>query len=783
MKSGSAIDGAPRGTALARFRGRIEGIVQGVGFRPFVHGLATRLGLSGWVRNDPRGVDLEVEGARAALEEFRRRVVAEPPPLAVVASARWEEIEPLGESSGFAILQSASGDRTAWISPDVAVCDDCLREMRDPSDRRYRYPFINCTNCGPRYTILVEIPYDRDRTTMRVFRMCERCRAEYEDPRDRRFHAQPISCWDCGPRLALLDSSGRALDAEDPVREAARLLVEGRILALRGLGGFHLACDARNEDAVRTLRRRKSREEKPFAVMVGSVAEARYIAEISEAEESLLTSRERPIVLLKKLRGEERLAGSIAPRSRFHGVMLAYTPLHFLLIEEARAPLVMTSGNVTDEPIATGNEEALSRLAGIADFFLVHDREIHIRTDDSVARVSGADTRLLRRSRGYVPRPVGLPIRVTEPVLAVGAELKNAIALARAGASDPSRGEAFLSHHIGDLKTPAAFGAFRQAISHLSRVLEIEPRIVACDLHPDYLSTRWAREESSLPAIEVQHHHAHAAACLAENGRAGPVLALTLDGVGLGPDGTIWGCELLVAEFAGARRLARLEHVRMPGGDAASAEPRRMAAAWASSIWGEDFERRVVRLFEFCTREEAAFWAEMARRGVNSPLASSAGRLFDAAACIAGLRGRNAYEGQAACELEGVADASERSAYPCRVEREGELFVIRGSDLLEALAEDVLRGSETGTVAARFHNGLAEGLLRSAELAREATGLRTVALSGGVFQNALLSERLSERLLRAGFEVLAHRLVPANDGGLALGQAAVAAARLLGGRA
>ncbi|MHC5057142.1 MAG: carbamoyltransferase HypF, partial [Planctomycetota bacterium] len=574
-----------------RLHSRIEGIVQGVGFRPHVHGLATRLGLSGWVRNDPTGVDLEVEGTRDRVEEFRAALEGAPPPLAVISSSRWDEVEP-EEGSGFSIVASeGAGAASAWISPDVAVCADCLREMADPADRRYRYPFISCTNCGPRYTILLDLPYDRARTTMRVFPMCDACRAEYEDPTDRRFHAQPVACAECGPRVWLADASGAEVECAEPIAEAAKLLRDGRIIAARGLGGFHLATDARSEEAVRRLRARKCREEKPLAAMVAGLDEARALAEVSDAEAALLDSIQKPIVLLRKRVGKREgapgdtalsVAPSVAPRNHFIGLMLPYTPLHALLLDAARIPLVMTSGNLTDEPIATGNEEAVSRLgreAGIADAFLLHDRDIHIRTDDSVARVVMDVPRVVRRSRGYVPRPVAMPVVMTdkapEPILAVGAELKSAIALARGR-------DVFLSHHIGDLKTPAAYGAFRQATDHLARVLEIAPRAVAADMHPDYLSTRWAREESGLPLIEIQHHHAHIAACLAENGSRGPAIGLALDGIGYGPDGTVWGGEVLVADLIDFKRAGHLEPVRMPGGDAASEEPRRMAAAYAA---------------------------------------------------------------------------------------------------------------------------------------------------------------------------------------------------------
>lgn len=767
------------GPARVRFRFHVDGIVQGVGFRPFVYGLAAGLGLSGWVRNDSRGVDIEAEGKPAALDEFRRALREDAPPLAVVSSFKSEEIEPCGHERFVIVESEASGGKSAWISPDVSICDDCLRELLDPNDRRHRYPFINCTNCGPRYTILTELPYDRKRTTMRVFPMCERCRAEYENPLDRRFHAQPVACWDCGPRCRLAGAGGETLQTGEPITKAAALLRQGKTVAVKGLGGFHLAVDARSDEAVGRLRRRKAREEKPLAVMARSLEEIKGLASVSDEEARLLLSPQRPVVLVRKrvLAGaresrDEGLATSVAPRNRFYGLMLPYTPLHVLLLKEFGGPLVMTSGNLADEPIATGNEEALSRLAGLADLFLLHDRGIHMRTDDSVARIAASRPLLVRRSRGYAPAPVRLPTAGGE-ILAVGAELKNTVGLLRGR-------EAFLSQHIGDLKNPAAFGFLRQAVRHISKVLDIRPGLVACDMHPDYLSTRYAREETGLPVVEVQHHHAHVASCLAENGRTGPAIGIAFDGAGLGPDGTVWGGEVLLAELKGSRRLGAVEEIALPGGDAAAEEPRRPAAVWAWKLFGEGFLDKDLGLFEFASREEVALWIEMARRGVNSPRATSVGRLFDAASCLLGLRGVNAYEGQAACELEGTADPEESAAYPCPVRKENGLLRLGTSSLLRALVEERARGESFEKIAARFHNGLAGGIVKVCKAVRDGTGVGLVALSGGVFQNALLLERAVAGLLEDGFEVLTHRLVPPNDGGISLGQLAVAAARGVG---
>jgi hydrogenase maturation protein HypF len=744
---------------------RVSGIVQGVGMRPFVYSLAERHGVSGWVLNDSRGVEIEAEGADGSVERFVRALSEEAPPLARITDVAASEIEPTGEV-GFEIRTSASGEsRRTLVSPDCSVCEDCLREMRDPADRRSGYPFINCTNCGPRYTIIRDVPYDREKTTMASFEMCPDCRAEYEDPRDRRFHAQPVACARCGPKVWLADASGRPVETDDPMARAADALGRGLVVAVKGLGGFHLACDATNEEAVRRLRARKAREEKPLAVMCPDLAAAGRLCEISPGEEALLSSIERPIVLMRK-RSAEVLAESVAPRNPYLGVMLPYTPLHYLLMEHGPGVLVMTSGNVTDEPICHENEDAVRRLSGIADLFLLHDREIHIRTDDSVTRVLAGAPRPVRRARGYVPRPVFLEMDCP-PVLALGPELKNTICLVRGR-------EAFLSHHIGDLKNAAALASLKQAVGHLEGILEVEPGRAACDLHPAYMSTRHAFE-LGLPVTAVQHHHAHIASCLAENGRRGPVIGVALDGTGHGADGAVWGGEFLVADLEGHRRAGHIEYVPLPGGDRAAEEPARMALAYLYAIHGAAAAELDLPVIERMGRGKARTLCQMMEKGANSPPTSSAGRLFDAAAALAGLRDRMSYEGQAAMELEGAADPDEDGSWPCRVvERDGVLVVL-AKDIVAALVGDLARGAGAEALAARFHNSVLDMVVDVVKRLRERTGLAEVALSGGCWQNARLLAGAVERLGAEGFAVLTHTQVPANDGGVSLGQAVVCA--------
>jgi hydrogenase maturation protein HypF len=779
-------------TAVIRTAIRVEGIVQGVGFRPFVYTLATGLGLAGHVGNDTDGVFVEVEGAPAAVSEFLVLLEREAPPLARIERITTAPLPPSGSAS-FAIAASGSaGPRRTLVSADIATCADCLRELADPADRRYRYPFINCTNCRPRFTIVRNVPYDRPLTTMAGFAMCERCAAEYHDPADRRFHAQPTCCPACGPRLALIDQAGNQLTANqpahplaadqagnsltvgparppwpaDPLAGAADLLARGRVLAVKGLGGYHLAADAGCETAVAALRARKHREDKPFAVLVADLAGARLLAEVDEAAADLLTSASRPIVLLPRRAGAP-VAQATAPGNRQLGIMLPYTPLHHLLIGALARPMVLTSGNISDEPIAYDDADALARLGGIADAFLTHDRAIHIRTDDSVARVFRGRPMLTRRSRGYVPEPVTVNDEFPRPVLACGAELKNTFCLAKGR-------HAFVSHHIGDLENAETLRSFTEGIEHFRRLFDVDPQVVAYDLHPDYLSTKYALDLDGVDLQDVQHHHAHIASCLADNRAEGPVIGVAFDGTGYGPDGTIWGGEFLIADLATFERGGHLEPVPMPGGAAAIKQPWRMAAAYLDAAYdGVPPDGLGV------VQRNEARWAPvvaMATRGINSPVTSSAGRLFDAVAALLGVRDAINYEGQAAVELEQLADPGERGSYRARVEHQTP-FGISGCDLVRAAAGDIAAGVPREIVAARFHHGVAALIEDGCLLLRERHGLGTVALSGGVFQNLLLLHATAARLEARGFRVLVHSRVPCNDGGISLGQAVVAGAR------
>jgi hydrogenase maturation protein HypF len=784
MTAGTGMAGTGM-TEPVRMAIRVEGIVQGVGFRPFVYTLATGLGLAGFVGNDADGVFAEVEGPSEAVSKFLLALERGAPPLARIERVTATPTTPAGAGSFAIVASGPAGLRRTLVSADTATCADCLRELADPADRRFGYPFINCTNCGPRFTIVRDVPYDRPLTTMANFAMCELCAAEYSDPADRRFHAQPTCCPACGPRLALLDPAGAVLAGTglagtglagtglpgEPLAAAADLLRRGMIVAVKGLGGYHLAADAADEKAVAELRARKHREDKPFAVLVADLAAARQFGEVSSAAAELLTSGARPIVLLTRHR-DAAVAAATAPGNRCLGVMLPYTPLHHLLLEAVARPIVLTSGNSSDEPIAYRDDDALARLGGIADAFLVHDRAIHVRTDDSVARVFRDRPMLIRRSRGYVPEPVRVSAEFPRQVLACGAELKNTFCLAKGR-------HAFISQHIGDLENVATLQSFTEGIEHFRRLFDIDPRVVAHDLHPEYLSTKYALELAEadpdrLQLQGVQHHHAHIASCLADNGADGPVIGVAFDGTGYGTDGTIWGGEFLLAGLTAFERGGHLAPVPMPGGAAAIRQPWRMAAAYLDAAGlseppgGLDVIRR--------NSDRWAAVTGMAQRGINAPLTSSAGRLFDAAAAVLGVRDAINYEGQAAVELEQLADAAETGAYPARIEP-GQPFQVRGGDLVQAVIDDLAAGTAPGIIAARFHHGVADLIEAGCLLMRERHGLDTVALSGGVFQNLLLLGGTVTRLEARGFRVLVHSRVPCNDGGISLGQAVVAAAR------
>ncbi|MEO8053924.1 MAG: carbamoyltransferase HypF [Acidobacteriota bacterium] len=760
-----------------RVRLEVRGAVQGVGFRPFVWRVAQAFALSGWVRNDAAGVFIELEGDDDALDAFRRELESAPPPLARIREILESSTGATGES-GFRILPSeGAGARTTLVLPDVATCPACLAEVLDPRDRRYLYPFANCTDCGPRFTIVTDLPYDRPLTTMAAFTLCGECRAEYENPRDRRFHAQPIACPACGPSLEAWSPEGEIVARRhEALLAAADALRRGDAVAVKGLGGFHLMCDARSADAVAGLRRRKQREEKPLALMVRDVAMARALCEVSAESGALLSGPEAPIVLLPR-RADAAVAPGVAPGRPELGLMLPATPLHHLLLRETGFPVVATSGNRSDEPIATDEREALVRLAGMADLFLVHDRLIARHVDDSVARVFAGAPRLLRRARGWAPLPV--PVREELPViLGVGAHMKTAVALSVGR-------QVFLSQHVGDLETPEALEAFERVIADFERLWGVSPIAVAHDLHPGYASTTFAKrlaEERGIPAFSVQHHHAHLAACLAENEVEGPALGVTWDGTGLGTDGTIWGGEFLLGEAAGFTRVAHLRPFRLPGGDAAVREPRRAALAILLEVLGKQaLDREDLECVRSFSMGERAVVAQMVAKGVNAPVTTSAGRLFDAVASLLGIAQKTSFEGQSAMALEAAAFEAWGEAesgrhpysFPLIVAPEGPA-VLDWGPLVLALLRDLSLGVPVRLLAARFHGALADGILAVAAHAGESR----VALTGGCFQNRLLTELAVARLEAAGFEVLLHGAVPPNDGGIGVGQVLVAAQSL-----
>jgi hydrogenase maturation protein HypF len=759
---------AVAGTGRRRVRARIDGTVQGVGFRPYVYRLARELGVGGFVLNDPNGVVIEAEADTVAIDRFFERLAPQAPPLARVEHVALEPLEPTGQS-GFSIHASPhAGEARAAVAPDSATCDDCLRELFDPADRRYRYPFTNCTNCGPRFTIVCGVPYDRPLTTMAGFEMCAACRAEYEDPANRRFHAQPNACPDCGPSLRLLDARGPDR-APDPLRATARALREGAIVAVKGIGGFHLACRADDERVVAALRRRKHREDKPFALMVAGVGEARRLVQAGAADEALLVSRERPIVLLRRRAGAA-IAGAVAPRSRELGLMLPYSPLHHLLLADTGLPLVMTSGNVSDEPIAYRDEDALDRLRGIADLFLLHDRPIRTRTDDSVVRTVAQRRVLARRSRGYVPASLTLPVAAERPLLACGAELKNTFCVAK-------EDRAWVSHHIGDLENWETLRSFTDGIDHFERLFAVEPQVVAHDLHPEYLSTKYALDRERVELVAVQHHHAHLAACLAEHGERGPAVGAIYDGTGYGDDGTIWGGELLFGDLAEYARDGHLAAVPMPGGQAAIREPWRMAYTWLTAALGTEPDLPAA-LAGVVTPAAWRALGQLARSGIASPVTSSAGRLFDAISAMSGICARVNYEGQAAVELEAECDPRERGAYPLPLVQRRRRVVLDPRPSVRAAFRDLGAGVAVGTVAARFHNGLADATARACTVIARRRRCSTVVLAGGSFQNRRLLERVTAALETQRLRVLIPERLPPGDGGIAYGQAAVAAARL-----
>jgi len=768
----------------------VKGVVQGVGFRPFVYGLATRLDLHGWVCNTSGGVEILVDGQSSSVETFIQSLSLEKPPLAKIDSIQVNDA-PSDSSSSFEIHMSQTVEGAYQpISPDMAICPDCERELFDPKDKRYLYPFINCTHCGPRFTIIKDIPYDRPSTTMADFPMCDHCQTEYIDPLNRRFHAQPIACPECGPFVELRETHSQ-FPTSDPrissieirtsaILKARRLLREGYIVAIKGLGGFHLACDASNPYTVAELRDRKGRIDKPFAVMAANITSIASVCELQKEEQNLLTSREKPIVLLtkKKQTGWQtyHVSELVAPNLDNIGVMLPYTPLHHLLLNQtdpilAREPvppiLVMTSSNFSEEPIATDNKDALYRLSPLADAFLLHNRDIHIRSDDSVVRVDKSNIMYLRRSRGYAPYPVALPFEV-KPTLAVGGELKNTFCLTRDR-------YAFLSHHIGDVENVETQESFEQGIGHLSHIFRVQPEIIAYDLHPNYFTTEYARRSKlDVPHVGVQHHHAHIASCMADNGLENRrVIGLAFDGTGYGTDGAIWGGEVLLASYADFERFAHLEYLPLPGGDAATRSTWRIAAGYAHTL-GIDVDN--LPFLQNIDKQALRILRQQIDKNLNSPLTSSMGRLFDAVASFIGIRNEVTYEAQAAIEMEVLSKpfVSMAKPYPYVIEetKSGRMIWLR--DLLSAMIQDVRANESVGMLGARFHQTIAEIAIDICRQARELTNLNEVALSGGVWQNQILLNLVRDGLQKENFVVYFHQQVPSNDGGLALGQAVIA---------
>jgi hydrogenase maturation protein HypF len=759
----------------------VRGIVQGVGFRPFVYNLAQRLRLNGYVLNSSAGVVIEVEGDVPGLESFVQQLSEEAPPLAQIEDVAVQGLAPAGYSS-FVIRASVDEMGTLVpVSPDIATCDDCMRDFRSAGNRRHGYPFTNCTNCGPRYTITRKIPYDRPLTTMACFAMCDNCLREYEDPAERRFHAQPNACPECGPALAFvgreeLGARPAFIGGLPAIREVRHMLQAGRIVAIKGLGGFHLACDPANDTALRVLRERKKRSDKPFALMVPDLASAERLCIVSGAGRAALQSPRRPIVILPR-RPDAPLSPSLAPGNNTLGLMLPYTPLHYLLFSDsldqppAFSALVMTSGNISEEPIVTGNREAALRLNRIADAFLFHNRDIHTRVDDSVVRVFEEKERVLRRSRGYAPSPVTLNFPVAE-ILACGAELKSTFCLTK-------EHHAFLSQHIGDLENYETLVFFQETLARMKDLFRIEPRTVAYDLHPMYLSTKLALEFTGVEKIGVQHHHAHVASCMAENGITGKVIGVAFDGTGFGTDGKIWGGEVLMADFSGFERRAHFRYVPLAGGDAAVREPWRLALSYLLDTFGATAESFDLPLWRQIPAKKIAAVRSMIARGINTIETSACGRLFDAVASIAGLRHEVNFEAQAAIELEMSALAGVDDRYPFEIS-DTEPWQIDMRPAIQSIVRDVLAGQPLGFIAAAFHNTVAAVVVDVCCRLRAAERLTRVCLSGGTFQNLYLLERTVAGLRSNGFEVFLHSQVPPNDGGISLGQAVIANATLTG---
>jgi hydrogenase maturation protein HypF len=746
----------------------ITGIVQGIGFRPFIYNLAQKHLIRGWVLNNEKGVLINAESEDGNLDRFIQDISKLAPPLARIESFDVKYLEPLGYTT-FEIRKSEETQKKfTLISPDVATCDQCLSELFSPQNFRYRYPFINCTLCGPRFTIIRDIPYDRHRTTMAPFVMCPVCQKEYEDPSDRRFHAQPNACSACGPSLHLEDTEGKEVPG-DPIVKTLDLLSKGTIVAIKGLGGFHLACDARNRDAVSSLRSRKFREDKPFAVMCQNLEEVKEHCEVNKEEGKLLLSVERPIVILRR-KENSPVTNAVAPYQDTLGVMLPYSPLHHLLLNSPLKALVMTSGNVSDEPISYRNKEAIRRLSKIADYFLFHNREIHMRCDDSVTRIFEGQPYILRRSRGYVPSPIKLSFPL-EMILACGGELKNTFCL--------TRGQyAFMSHHIGDLENLETLTSFEEGIEHFKRLFYIEPKAVTYDLHPDYLSTQYALSIPDIPRMGVQHHHAHIVSAMAENGMEGDVIGVALDGTGFGLDGTIWGGEFIRSNLRDFDRLAHLKKVPMPGGSMAIKEPWRMAMVYLSEAFGDETTKLKIDLIRRIDPQKWDVLKRAIEKKINTPLTSSMGRFFDAVSSLLSVRDEARYEGQAAIELEMIADHGIKEEYPFHIQKDEKPMVVDSQEMIRGIVRDLIDGAPNSEISGKFHRTIARLIVETCETIRSKEKLNRVVLSGGVFQNIFLLSLVTEGLKRSAFDVYTHHLVPTNDGGISLGQAVIAHMRL-----
>ena len=750
----------------SRARLFVKGIVQGVGFRPFIYGLAGSHSLNGWVLNSTEGVSIEVEGEKESLDSFIEQVRVKAPPLAVIDSIDVEYLSP--QNYDCFVIRHSKGDKGKYvkISPDISLCDDCLAELFDPADRRYRYPFINCTNCGPRFTIVKDIPYDRENTTMQSFRMCPLCQAEYEDPTNRRFHAQPNACPVCGPSVTLENLHDK-IECGDPINKAIELMIEGKIVAIKGIGGFHLACDASNDTAVKILRERKRRTFKPFAVMSVNLDRVKEYCIVSDDESRLLQSIQRPIVLLKKL-PEKLISESVAPNNNYVGVMLPYSPLHYVLLDSPLLALVMTSGNISEEPIVVGNNEVKRRLSDLADYFLLHNRDIQMRCDDSVTKVWNGHQVMLRRSRGYAPHPVDLDFSMKE-ILACGGELKNTFCLTKDN-------HAFISHHIGDLQNVEAYKYYQDSIEYYKKLFRIKPEAIAYDLHPDYLSTRYALEQNDIKLIGVQHHHAHIVSCMAENALNEKIIGVACDGTGYGTDEAIWGCEFMIADQASFQRRGHLKYIHLPGGDASTKKPYRMTISYLYSIYGDNLFD-IDLLFERIGSKKLALIKRMIENQINSPLTSSCGRLFDAVSSLIGVRDDVTYEAQAAIELEMITESGVTDVYGYNIITEDE-YIIDVGEVFRGIVFDLNHEVPKGVISAKFHNTVADFIVSMCKKLRVENNIDSVVLSGGTFQNNYLISEVARRLNEGNFTTYFHKRVPTNDGGISLGQAVIANAQM-----